>query len=73
MTDLMLKNVVEAINHELKNGLIYVAIEDYCHYYKTYKPIDIYSDGVKIGIHDDDDNYITLHHKAIESIRIVEI
>lgn len=31
MTDLMLKNVVEAINHELKNGLIYVVIEDYCH------------------------------------------
>ena len=38
MTDLMLRNVVEAINHELKNGF-----EDYCHYYKTYEPITIYS------------------------------
>lgn len=65
MTDLMLRNVVEAINHELKNGLIYVVIEDYCHYYKTYEPITIYSD--------DDNNYITLHHKAIDSIKIVEV
>lgn len=73
MTDLMLRNVVEAINHELKNGLIYVVIEDYCHYYKTYEPITIYSDGVQIGIHDDDNNYITLHHKAIDSIKIVEV
>ena len=73
MIDLMLKNVVEAINHELKNGLIYVEIGDYCHYYKSYEPITIYSDGVEIGIHDDDGNYITLHHKAIESIRIVEV
>lgn len=75
MTDLMLKNVVEEINHELKNGLIYVVIgvEGYFHYYKSYEPITIYSDGVKIGIHDDDDNYITLHHKAVESIMIVEV
>ena len=36
MTDLM-----------LKNGLIYVVIEDYCHYYKSYEPITIYSDGVE--------------------------
>ena len=73
MTDLMLRNVVEAINHELKNGLIYVIIEDYYHYYKSYEPITIYSDGVEIGIHDDDGNYITLHHKAVESIKIAEI
>ena len=73
MTDLMLKNVVEAINHELKNGLIYVGIDNGYHYYETYKPITIYSDGVEIGIHVDDDSYITLHHKAIVSIRIVEV
>ena len=73
MTDLMLRNVVEAINHELKNGLIYVIIEDYYHYYKSYEPITIYSDGVEIGIHDDDGNYITLHHKVVESIKIAEI
>ena len=48
-------------------------IEDYCHYYKIYEPITIYSDGVQIGIHDDDNNYITLHHKAIDSIKIVEV
>lgn len=73
MTDLMLKNVVEAINRELKNGLIYVGIDNGYYYYKSYEPITIYSDGVEIGIHDDDDNYITLHHKAVESIRIVEV
>ena len=69
----MLKNIIETINHELKNGLIYVVIEDDYNYYKSYEPITIYSDGVEIGIHDDDGNYITLHHKAIESIRIVEV
>ena len=73
MTDLMLRNVVEAINHELKNGLIYVIIEDYCHYYKSYEPITIYNDGEEISIHDEDDNHITLHHKVVESIKIAEI
>ena len=73
MTNSMLKNIIETINRELKNGLIYVVIEDGCNYYKSYEPITIYSDGVEIGIHDDDGNYITLHHKAIESIRIVEV
>ena len=69
----MLRNVVEAINHELKNGLIYVIIEDYCHYYKSYEPITIYNDSEEISIHDEDDNHITLPLKVVESIKIAEI
>lgn len=69
----MLKNVVEVINHELKNGLIYVVIEDYCTYYKSYEPITINSDGTEINICDEDNNHITLHHKAIQSIKVAEV
>ena len=69
----MLKNVIEIINHELKNGLIYVVIEDDYNYYKSYEPITIYNDGEGISIHDEDDNHITLHLKVVESIKIAEI
>ena len=69
----MLKNIIETINHELKNGLIYVVIEDDCNYYKSYEPITIYNDGEGISIHDEDDNHITLHHKAVKSIKMAEI
>ena len=51
MTNSMLKNIIETINHELKNGLIYVVIEDGCNYYKSYEPITIYNDGEGISIH----------------------
>ena len=73
MTNSMLKNIIETINHELKKGLIYVVIEDGCNYYKSHESITIYNDGIEIGIHDEDDNHITLHHKAVESIKIAEI
>ena len=73
MTNSMLKNIIETINRELKNGLIYVVIEDDYTYYKSYEPITIYNDGEEISIHDEDDNHITLHHKAVESIKIAEI
>ena len=69
----MLKNIIETINHELKNGLIYVVIEDGCNYYKSYEPITIYNDGEEISIHDEDDNHITLHLKVVKSIKIAEI
>ena len=73
MTNSMLKNIIETINYELKNGLIYVVIEDDYNYYKSYEPITIYNDGEEISIHDEDDNHITLHHKVVESIKIAEI
>ena len=69
----MLKNIIETINRELKNGLIYVVIEDGCNYYKSYESITIYNDGIEIGIHDEDDNHITLPLKVVESIKIAEI
>ena len=69
----MLKNVIETINRELKNGMIYVVIEDDYNYYKSYEPITIYNDSEEISIHDEDDNHITLHHKAVKSIKIAEI
>ena len=73
MTNSMLKNVIERINRELKNGMVYVVIEDDYNYYKSYVPITIYNDGIEIGIHDEDDNHITLHLKVVESIKIAEI
>ena len=73
MTNSMLKNIIETINRELKNDLIYVVIEDNNNYYKSYEPITIFNDGEEISIHDEDDNHITLHHKAVESIKIAEI
>ena len=73
MTNSMLKNIIETINREVKKGMIYVVIEDGCNYYKSYEPITIYNDSEEISIHDEDDNHITLHHKAVESIKIAEI
>ena len=73
MTNSMLKNIIETINHELKNGLIYVVIEDDYNYYKSYEPITIYNDSEEISINDEDDNYITLPLKVVESIKIAEI
>ena len=69
----MLKNIIEIVNRELKNGLVYVVIEDDYNYYKSYEPITISNDGEEISIHDEDDNHITLPLKVIESIKIAEI
>ena len=73
MTNLMLKRVIEIANYELKNGLIYVVIEDDYNYYKSYEPITISNDGEEIGIYDEDNNHITLHYKDITSIKMAEI
>ena len=73
MTNSMIKNIIEVANRELKNGLIYVVIEDDYNYYRSYEPIAISNDGEEIGIHDEDDNHITLPLKVVESIKIAEI
>lgn len=45
MTEILLESIIKAINTELKNGLIYVVIDNNYNHYNCYKPID----GIKIA------------------------
>lgn len=71
MTRLLLENIVKAVNTELKNGLISVEIESDSRHFVCYKPIDIDYDGNMISIYINNDR-IRVHHKTIDSIKIVE-
>lgn len=73
MTEILLKSIIEAINTELKNGLICVVIDNNYNHYYCYEPIVIYNDGIKIGFYDDEDTRIILNHKEIDGIRIVNL
>lgn len=66
-----LKSIIKAINNDIKNGLIYVVIEDESHHYVCYNPIDIYDDGLEIAFFDDDNNSIMLYCDDIFSIKIL--
>ncbi len=72
MNKLLLKNIIKAINTELKNGLISVEIESNNHHFVCYKPIDIDYDGNMISVYINDD-CIKIHYKTIDSIKIVEL
>lgn len=58
MTEILLESIIKAINTELKNGLIYVVIDNNYNHYNCYEPIDIYDGGNKIGFYDDEDTRI---------------
>ena len=70
MTEILLESIIKAINTELKNGLIYVVIDNN---YNCYEPIDIYDRGNKIGFYDDEDIRIILNHKEIDGIKIAKM
>ena len=72
MNKLLLENIVKSINTELKNGLISVEIESDNRNFVCYKPIDIDYDGNMISIYIGNDR-IRVHHKTIDSIKIVEL
>ena len=67
MTEILLESIIKAINTELKNGLIYVVIDNN---YNRYEPVDIYDDGNKIGFYD---TRIILNHKEIDGIKIAKM
>lgn len=73
MTEILLENIIKAINTELKNGLIYVVIDNNYNHYNCYEPIDIYDGGNKIGFYDDEDTRIILNHKEIDGIKIAKM
>ena len=73
MNSITVKNIIKAINNEIKNGLVYVIIESGCHRYNCYETIYIYDDGDRIAFYDDDDTRIVLHHKSIDSIKITDM
>ena len=62
MTEILLENIIKA--SELKNGLIYVVIDNNYNHYNCYEPIDIYDGGNKIGFYED--TRIILNHKEID-------
>lgn len=72
MNNLLVENIIKAVNNELKNGLLCITIICDFHHYITHKPINIYSDEAKIGIYDNDTYCIMLNNKAIDSIEIVQ-
>lgn len=41
MTEILLESIIKAINTELKNGLIYVVINNNYNHYNCYEPIDV--------------------------------
>lgn len=62
MTEILLESIIKAINTELKNGLIYVVIDNnYNHFYDG---------GNKIGFYD---TRIILNHKEIDGIKIAKM
>ena len=73
MTEILLESIIKAINTELKNGLIYVVIDNNYNHYNCYEPIDIYDGGNKIGFYDDEDTRIILNHKEIVGIKIAKM
>lgn len=73
MTEILLESIIKAINTELKNGLIYVVIDNNYNHYNCYEPIDIYNGGIKIGFYDDEDTRIILNHKEIDGIKIAKM
>ena len=72
MTEILLESIIKAINTELKNGLIYVVIDNNYNHYNCYEPIDIYDGGNKIGFYDEDIRII-LNHKEIDGIKIAKM
>ena len=73
MNSITVKNIIKAINNEVKNGLVYIIIESGCNIYNCYEAIYIYDDGDRIAFYDDNDNRIILHHKSIDSIKITDM
>lgn len=67
MTEILLESIIKAINTELKNGLIYVVIDNNYNHYNCYEPIDVEIKQVFMMTR------IILNHKEIDGIKIAKM
>nr|DAG02404.1 MAG TPA: hypothetical protein [CrAss-like virus sp. ctXt06] len=73
MKNQIVKDIIKAVNDELKNGLICIVFEDKYRCYNCYEPVEICDDSNAIKFYDDCNEHIILYDKDICNIEVFDM